>query len=188
MSWAIALLLWAAGPDASAKVTAKNFASHPAIAAARTVYTEVEKQRAARALIEQVRTSEDECWDWSELRLATDTSSTARYFFRLGGGQDSVHRHHLYYDAHGVLRFALLQGGATNNSTNETRIWLSPDGREIYRKVQMTGPGWTWIEGDPAMLIRDPGRMFREGVGACRLAQPAKVSLVPPPHSSGGNR
>lgn len=173
MPWAIALLLWAAGPDAAAKVTAKNFGRHPAIAAARATYTEVEMQRAAGAWPEQVRTAEDECWDWSELHLVTDTSSTARYFFRLGGGQDSMHRHHFYYDAQGVLRFALLQGGATNGSTNETRIWLGPDGREIYRKVETTGPGWTWIEGDTAMLIRDPRRMFRQGAGACRFGPSA---------------
>ncbi|MFO0724034.1 MAG: hypothetical protein U1E65_09645 [Myxococcota bacterium] len=170
----LALLLWAAGPDAAAKVTAKNFAHHPAIAEARATYEEVEKRLHAAQLDLRVRAAEEECYDWSELRLATDTSSTARYFFRLGGGQDSVHRHHFYYDSRGVLRFALLQGGATSDSTIETRVWFDSKGREIYRTDKRTGPGWTWIEGDPAMLIRDPLRMFREGVGDCRLGPPRR--------------
>ncbi|MCC7383349.1 MAG: hypothetical protein IT384_16045 [Deltaproteobacteria bacterium] len=160
--------------DAEGKVTAKNWKQHPAIEDVRAVYQGVTAARAARALEERVRRAPDECWDWYLLRLATDTSSTARYFFRAGGGQDSTHRHAFFYDTKGTVRFALLRGAATNGSSIETRIWFDGEGKELYRTNQRRGPGWTWISGDPAMIIRDPKALFREGRSECVLEPPVR--------------
>src|SRR5262245_25226292 len=121
MILAVTVLLLASGPAPTDKVTSKNWEHHPKIEAARAVYQEVAALRSKGALKERVRSPADECWDWYLLRIGTDTSSTARYFFRAGGGQDSTHRHAFYYDRAGKLRFALLLGGAANNSTIETR-------------------------------------------------------------------
>lgn len=165
------LLLLIAAPPPGA-VTAKNWAKHPQIVEARAVYEEVRDARKSGALTERVRRATGECWDWSLLRLATDTSSTVRFFSRAGGGQDSVHQHAFSYDRAGKLRFALLTGGAVSGSTIETRIWFDRAGNEVYRTNAQKGPGWTWLSGDPKMLIRDPRALFQKGGSECPLGPP----------------
>lgn len=165
------LLLLVAAPPPGA-VTAKNWQQHPRIVEARAVYEEVRDARKTGALTERVRRATDDCWDWYLLRMATDTSSTVRFFYRAGGGQDSVHQHALYYDRAGKLRFALLAGGAVGDSSIETRIWFDAAGKEVYRTNALKGPGWTWLSGDPKMLIRDPRARFQRGGSECPLGPP----------------
>lgn len=175
------LLLIATPPQAADKVTAKNWQHHPRIEDVRAVFEEVRAARKKGELTERVRRATDECRDWSLLRLATDTSSTVRYFYRAGGGEDSVHQHAFYYDRAGRLRFALLSGAAVNDSSIETRIWFDGAGKELHRINTSKGPGWTWLSGDPKMLIRDPQARFQKGGSECRLGP----AVTPGPDDAG---
>jgi hypothetical protein len=166
---AATLLLADAGDE---KVTDKNWEHHPKIEAARAVFQEVEAGLKDKSLVLRTRKAVDECWEWSELQLATDAKGTPRYFHREGGGQDSTHTHSLYYDASGVLRFALLQGGAVTESTIAVRVWLDEKGREVYRRETAKGPGWTWIEGNAESQVKNPVEMFKKGAGGCKLGPP----------------
>jgi len=171
------LLVWALivqVPNDSNEVTATNWRDHPAIQSARAVYAQVTKSLAQHRLDHRRRYSVDECYDWSELRLATDATNTARYFYCEGGGQDSTQRQSFYYDTSGILRFALLAGAAVTDSTIETRVWFDEEGHEIYRTNEEHGPGWTWINDDPDTLIRNPKERFEKGMGSCKFGRPKK--------------
>ena len=142
-------------------ITEKNWRSHPSIRAIRSL---VEKNESAidghtwHREGRKVCSSEERPFG-IDVTVVRDQRGGIRKYVKVSGTDDSAYTLEHQYDDRGRLRFALATAGAVNKSYETYRLYFAEDGREIWRDVSSSGPGYTFMrppEFPDAMLVRDP--------------------------------
>ncbi len=145
-------------------ITEKNWRSHPSIWAIRSL---VEKNEAAIDGRKWHREDKKVCSSEElseqpfgiDVTVVRDQRGGIRKYVKVSGTDDSAYTLEHQYDDRGRLRFALATAGAVNMSYETYRLYFAEDGREIWRHVSSSGPGYTFMrppEFPDAMLVRDP--------------------------------
>lgn len=175
-------LLASYGAFAGEAITQKNWASHPEVVEARSLYQKINDAKKEGNLKKKERkydTAFCEPYEDDARILFTEQNGKARIYYYEGGSADSMVRRELFYDESGRLRFAFIRASAYNGTKLEHRVYFSKAGIKIWEiQKLLEGPGYTFpTEWPDAELIRDPVQAFNE-----KSPCPETISVAPPLH------
>ncbi len=136
-------------------ITAKNWRTHPAIKAIRTLVADID---GAIESGKWDRKTHDECESGSngffrqERTTTRDTTGHVRKLVVNRGGEDSADTLTHWYDGKGRLRFAYGTAGAIGdpesggNSYIKYRLYFAEDGRLLWQDRSVEGPFRPWMD------------------------------------------
>jgi hypothetical protein len=142
-------------------ITEKNWRFRPSIRAIRSL---VEKNETAIDGRKWHREDKEVCRSKMrafaiDVTVIRDQRGGIRKYVKGAGTDDSAYTLEHHYDDRGRLRFALARAGAVNTSDETWRLYFAEDGREIWRHMLSSGPGYAFMrppEFPDRMLVRDP--------------------------------
>jgi hypothetical protein len=171
----VLLVTLPAAIGAQTPITARNWKTHPDIVAVRSIFDSTEALIARKRLTESrvhIPYCDEEHEGGDDRVLYVDPNGRALKFSNGRGTGDHDLSMDWYYDTRGALRFVFVQGGATNGTEIENRIYFDAKGRRLWQDYRVLKGHHTDLGRDvsDSDLVRDPKKEFARQVPPCDTA------------------